>query len=183
MAMKMVLNDEQRKLVEDNHALIIGYASKHNLDIDDWYDILALALCEAAFYYDESKGYLFSTFAFKCMNGDVYKEMVSKTKKIENISEIVSINFENCDDDGNWYDFSDLIPDMNQDTEGYVVSKITVDNLNKQFDEKSKKIINLLLSGCTQSAIARRMGVSRQRCSAMVNQIREQYNSLLLQEG
>ena len=62
----MKLNDEQRKLVADNHKLIYFYAHKHNVDVDEYYDLLALALCQAAYNYDKTKG-AFSTIAIRTM--------------------------------------------------------------------------------------------------------------------
>lgn len=178
MAISMTLNDEQRKLVEDNHALIPWYIKRRNLDFDDWYDILALSLCKAAFYYDESKGSTFSSFATRCMDCDVHIEMRCRSRRIESSEDILSLDFEYCDDDGDCYDFSELIPDITSDTESYVISKITIDNLNKHLDNRSKYIIGMLSAGRNQATIARNLGISRQRCSVLIGKLKEQYISL-----
>lgn len=60
------LTNDERELVEKNHNLIYWYANSHNLDLNDYYDILAIALCKAAIGYDSSKG-AFSTYATRCL--------------------------------------------------------------------------------------------------------------------
>ena len=46
--MSIQLNDEQRKLVADNHNLIYQYLIDNNLPQDEYYDIAAIGLCKAA---------------------------------------------------------------------------------------------------------------------------------------
>ena len=64
------LDDKQRQLVSDNHSLIYSYAKSKNLYLDEYYDLLAIALCKAAKSFDESRT-KFSTFAYKCMENEV----------------------------------------------------------------------------------------------------------------
>ena len=40
----MKLNDEQRGVVEENHQLIYWYAHRRHLDLEEWYDLLAIRL-------------------------------------------------------------------------------------------------------------------------------------------
>ena len=61
----MKLNDEQRKLVADNHNLIYQYLIDNNLPQDEYYDIAAIGVCKAAMGYDASKGINFSTCVHK----------------------------------------------------------------------------------------------------------------------
>lgn len=49
------LNDEQKKLVEENHNLIYWYCHKNNLSVDEYYDMLAIELCKAVQTYDSTK--------------------------------------------------------------------------------------------------------------------------------
>lgn len=60
------LSDEQRDFVAQNHKLIYSFAIRHNIDIEEFYDLLAIALCMAAIGYDESMG-CFSTYAYASM--------------------------------------------------------------------------------------------------------------------
>lgn len=49
------MNDEQRKLVENNHNLIYAILHKYNLPIDEYYDVAAIGLCKAAITFDAEK--------------------------------------------------------------------------------------------------------------------------------
>lgn len=59
----MKLTEEQRKIVEDNHNLIYGYCYKYNLNVEEYYGDLAIALCEAAQTYKEEKS-KFTTYVY-----------------------------------------------------------------------------------------------------------------------
>lgn len=176
----MTLNSNQQQLVADNHGLIAGYAKTHNLDLEDWYGVLAIGLCKAAFYYDESKGAAFSTLAFKCMNNVVWRTYQSNKNNIENNSEILSLDFESADSDGNRCDLGDLIPDINADTERCVTEKITVENFKASLSEREKYIINMLDRGCKSAEIAKELGISRQRCSVLIDRLRKRYCNLFI---
>lgn len=42
------MTDEQKQLVEQNHNLIYFYLYRHNLSIEEYYDVAAIGLCKAA---------------------------------------------------------------------------------------------------------------------------------------
>lgn len=71
--MSIQLNDEQRKLVADNHNLIYQYLIDNNLPQDEYYDIVAIGLCKAALKYDTSKG-AFSTYVYKTVRNIINNE-------------------------------------------------------------------------------------------------------------
>ena len=53
------LNDEQRKLIEDNYSLIWHLHEKYFTkfkDFDTYMDLGRMAICKAALKWDESKG-------------------------------------------------------------------------------------------------------------------------------
>ena len=53
--MSLKLNDEQRKLVEQNHNLIYSAMTKCGIrrqDFDDYYGFASIGLCKAAIDYD-----------------------------------------------------------------------------------------------------------------------------------
>ena len=83
------MTEEQKKLVEDNHNLIYFVLHKHNLPIDEYYDILAISLCKSGIHYDENKS-KFSTFAVYNMEQDLKMEFrrneALKRSKYEKIS-------------------------------------------------------------------------------------------------
>lgn len=59
-----MLTKEEREIVEDNHDLIYMVADCMELDIDDYYGLLAIALCHAAQKYKKRKrAYDFTDYA------------------------------------------------------------------------------------------------------------------------
>ena len=81
--MSIQLNDEQRKLVADNHNLIYQYLIDNNLPQDEYYDIAAIGLCKAALKYDTSKG-AFSTYVYRAIRNNISKEKVTEKRHTVN---------------------------------------------------------------------------------------------------
>lgn len=70
----MKLNDEQRKLVEQNHNLIYSAMRKFGIrrqDFDDYYGFAAIGLCKAAIDYDKTRSKSFSTYAYLCIQNEI----------------------------------------------------------------------------------------------------------------
>ena len=76
------LTPAQQKLVEDNHNLIYWFMNRRGLYTDEYYDLIAIALCRAAQDFNESKGTAFTTYAAKCMEHELYDywTMISRKK-------------------------------------------------------------------------------------------------------
>lgn len=73
--MNKTLTPAQQKLAEDNYGLVFSFLNDHGLNsdaVEDWHGIAAVALCNAAMTYDESRGIAFSTYAYKCMENDFF---------------------------------------------------------------------------------------------------------------
>jgi RNA polymerase sigma factor (sigma-70 family) len=146
----VILNDKQQKLVESNHNLIYYYAHEHDISIDDYYDVLALALCKAAYNYNHKKG-AFSTFAMKCMKNELLQiyEKASAKKRIpsdkmshyDNLWEIN--NFDNID-------FSTESNVISKEVTNHVISKIS-----KLLNNNEKNVLFLLLHGYKINEIAK----------------------------
>ena len=67
------LNDEQRKLIEDNYSLIWHLHEKYFTkftDFDRYMDLGRMAICKAALKWDESKG-TFGTYLFWVLRSEV----------------------------------------------------------------------------------------------------------------
>jgi len=58
----MKLTPEQSQIVADNHDLIYWYANMKHLDCEEWYDLLAIALCQAVIKHDPQRGTLATYF-------------------------------------------------------------------------------------------------------------------------
>lgn len=98
---------EYRRLIEENHNLIYAFMQKHHLS-EDWYGDCAVGLCKAAKIFDESKGYKFSTVAYRIM----YNEMAMRYRDHEN-KRIPAASLNSLISDDSDDEYNSLIPDRN----------------------------------------------------------------------
>lgn len=149
----MKLNDEQRKIVTENHNLIYSFCIKRGLSIDEWYDFLAIVLCKAVINHNPEKSKL-STFVYACMNNAVNSELLKINKKANiPICEIDNIFLENYDDVG-----------IND-----VINKIS---------KTQKRIIKMKMLGYTQKEISNTLNISQAQVSRLIWDIKRRLNYL-----
>lgn len=164
----MRLNEEQKKLVEENHNLIYWFAKKYHVPIEEYYDVLAQGLCMAAYHYDPSKC-SFSTYAYLCMNTEMHVEYRKTLRKSE-IPQGNIFHYENA------WQLSDLIP-TNEKTENKVIDRISYENLisllNDILNDKDKEVLSYILNGLTMREIAKIEGTSHQAIHNRMKKIRE----------
>jgi RNA polymerase sigma factor (sigma-70 family) len=160
-----LLTAEQQKLVEDNHNLIYGYCQMHRISPDEYYDLLAIELCEAAQNYDDSKGN-FSTVAYKYMENALrlnhlynHRQMrdpaniaISLDEPLSNNSEFSAIIGYDCD-------FTDV-------EAREFVSRLTA---------REKFVLSMLLQGAQRSEIMEALGKSHTTVHKIRTKIREKF--------
>jgi RNA polymerase sigma factor (sigma-70 family) len=111
------LTKEQQDLVERNHQLIYGFASKYKIDPEENYDILAIGLCNAALTFDRTRGYSFSTLAYKCMLNEICR-IKRDDKRVKEIPKYAIVPFAeihpNSDEltQGNYLDSNSIVTDF-----------------------------------------------------------------------
>lgn len=150
----MKLTEEQKKMVEENHNLIYWYMAKYNLEISEYYDLLAIELCYAVVHYDESRGSFSNYFKMRA-DGIIYKEYrKSKAQKREHISVPLLDNLHTLTDD---VDLTDMI--------GFK------DLLEGEYGE----IVKLRIEGYNQAEIAEMMGTNQSKISKILKQLRDDY--------
>lgn len=172
-----MLTKVQQQLVTDNHSLIYGYADKHKLDLDEFYGILALALCKAAQHFDESKG-KFSTVVYTCMGNAVrnyYKAKENKSKL-----PLVYLDADYTDNDSENELLSNVITSFelqpDQEVEGNVIGQILLAMLS----DKEREIVEDRLKGMTEKQIAQKMGCTHQNVHSWINKIRKKWTKFYL---
>lgn len=169
--MSKTLNKEQQELVEKNHNLIYEFAKNKGLAIDEYYDILAIGLCQAASAYDENRG-RFSTIAYHSMNNILKQHYrhISRQRAIPE-NKIVSYNAQAGDEDID-KSYIDAIADdcCVQDT---VISNITTERIVDTLNDKEKMIAKLFMEGMTHSEISVKLGCSRQNITYYAQQMRK----------
>lgn len=188
------LNDEQRKLVEDNYSLIFYVMGKYNftkqIEYEDCYGALAEGLCSAAASFDSSKGVSFASYAFKCMVNAVlmFKRKNDRPKEFSIISIDSPIN-----DDGTIL-VVDTIPNgVNhaEDVENSEVIRMVLSDTKEKWDGIAQRwkgtnaygILMLSAEGMKQVDIASKVGVTRSAVSHSLKSIKKDLSNRLAREG
>lgn len=149
---------------------------KYHLDVEEWYDIVAIGLCKAANTYNNDKSE-FSTYAYKCMYTTIIME-----KRKENAMRIIPQNqivyYENqvseSSKENDTSTFLNYIPSK-QDVENETISTILLNNIENELVGNKKKVFILLKEGYTQCEISKIIGISKQRISKIKQEITEKY--------
>lgn len=168
--MSQTLNEQQRKLVEDNHNLIYSFMNSRHLstdDIEDWYGVVAIALCKAAMTYDDSRDIKFATYAYRCMQNAVSHQ------KRHNANQIVPAFSLDDTVDGVGSTIGEIVADR-QDPFFDVYVKDALEAATKHMDDRNKRIVDMVIrQGYDQSAVAKHYGISRQRVSEIIKPVLE----------
>jgi RNA polymerase sigma factor (sigma-70 family) len=151
---KLKLTQEESKIVEDNHNLIYWVANKLNLDLEEWYGLLAIELCIAVKKHKPEKGSLSNYYLLRC-RGLRYKE-IKKLQSLKN--EHISINY-----------IEGMYPctDYGSIEENY--------EINEWLNNDKYGILEMKADGYTQKEIAKELGVSQSYVSKVLKKIREEY--------
>ena len=173
------LTEQQQELVEKNHNLIYGFANRHKLPIDEYYDILAIGLCKAAQKYNNGNG-VFSTFAYTCMKNVLFNYW-KKNNAMGAIpdNKIVSYDTPNLFDNvssNNGYINCLVGSDYTCDT---AMSNMMYESFCDLLTDSEKIIVKLLMDSIPQIQIAERMGYTRQSVGYYISQIRKKLTKYL----
>lgn len=177
--MSKSLTKIQQNLVTKNHNLIYEFAKKKHLPIEEYYDILAIGLCEASKIYDCNSGE-FSTIAFRCMGAELndHYKFINRGKRIP---EDMILSYDapsGGDDSDSKTNFLDNFTD-NRCVHDIVASSIMSEILINLLSDKEQIVARLLANGINQSDIARRIGCKRQTVQYYITQIRKKWNTYL----
>lgn len=169
------LNEEQKVLVENNHGLIFKFAKDRDIDIEEYYGLLAIGLCKAALIFDESLGFKFSTIAFRCMYREyrTFIQYLFRDKMVPQY-EIISYNTGLNYLEGDEY-YSDLmIEAINNNLSDY--SRVNVENFYSHLSDKEKFVLNKILCGYKEREVAVILGCTKQNVGYIKTKIKDKYN-------
>ena len=79
--MEQRLNTEQQKLVAEHHDVIYKVLGRCNLNIDEYYGIASVALCNAAIGWTDNGTATFETFATVCIKHAIANEIRRQSSK------------------------------------------------------------------------------------------------------
>lgn len=148
---------DRDKFIMENHNLIYSFAKRNHLDLEEYYDLLAIALIKAVDNYKEETGVKFSTYAYIIMRNHVSTNITKR--KRDSLGYASSLDNLVCEDTN----FIDIIPNEEETKEIVLIPK--------HLTNKEKEVLNYYLQGHTQREISKFMGIHLVR-------VREIYTSL-----
>lgn len=152
---------DQQRIVSENHNLIYSLANKKSINLDEYYDVLAIGLCKAAIAFDNTKG-KFSTLAYTVMLNE-YKQELRKQQNERAIPQDKLLSFDvpiQTDQDSQFASFADVIPDNNVQVEQEAIHALTYKSLSSKLKPDEQVIFAILLDDKNQSEIASELGGS-----------------------
>lgn len=169
------MNDNQRKLVEDNHNLIYHYLHSHRLGMNetvDWYGVAALALCDAAMTFDESRGVKFSTYAYKVIDNNVINTM---RKEHRNVIPVIRLEDRSRSSDNESLSLADCVADDHNDFE-LIEIEDAIEKAMKSMSERDRQIVtDIVFNEKTEGEVAAKFGLSRQTVGIVMRKFRRRY--------
>lgn len=162
------MTEEQKKLVEENHNLIYSCLRRNGWQVEEYYDVAAIALCNAAMNYNSEHGSPFVTYAWSCMMYAVFKEIdkANCDKRIpsDKLSSINRVMYNN--EHGEQVEFLEIVR-SNDDLENDSILRASVDEFlnNEKMTDRDREICKLLIMGYEHTEIAKMYGCSRSNIS------------------
>lgn len=175
------MTPEQQELVEKNVGLIDKMLWKCKIrDHDDFWDIGAIALCQAAIDYDpkKSKQGGFEYYAVYRIGYALNEAIAADRKKREN--ELTGcFFFSNLSSD--MWDGKELPldPPSNQNVEADVIFKLCTEEIERSLTPAQKEVYDLAKIGVSCSDIARKLGISRQAAHNRLSFVRRKIERVL----
>lgn len=156
------LTDKERQMVEDNEKLIYWYASKKNLDIDEWYGLLAIELCKTVRKYNPNRGSLSTYFKLRA-DIMVYRKM----KEMYRSGELYDYEIDESQHEDESVEVFDKVD-----------SDIVLEDLMKSLEtDRDRMIIKMKLDGYTQREIAEETGLTQQGVGWVLKKVRERLDT------
>ena len=153
------LTEEEAKMVEDNEKLIYWYAHLKNLDLDEWYGLLAIELCKTVRKYNPTRGGLANYYKLRS-DIMVYRQLQQKFRNGE---------VEEYDVDETQHgEISDLYEAVDVDTVFHA-------KLGELSSDLHRDVILLKAEGYTQKEIAELLDLTQGGVSWIIKKVREQF--------
>lgn len=138
--------DEKDLFFINNSRLVAFEVRKISGESDIIYEELMstglIGLHKAIKHYDKNKGYVFASFAARCIRNEILM-FLRKEKKHKNIS---SLNYVLYEDDNSNLTIEDTICDSNSNPVEDVYKKIMFDKVTRLFPELTELDVNILIN-------------------------------------
>lgn len=171
-----IITPEQQKLAEENHRLIYEFIKIHQLDKEEYYDLLAISLCKAAIHYN--KEYAFSTYAFKIMLNDLrmtYRNKIATKRVPDYMIKSFSDSIEYGSKDET-FEYETTIKSWHN-TENEALLKVSIEEYMKTIPLRDRKVLIMRMNGYDYQYIADQIGISRALVNRIVNRLKKHLTS------
>lgn len=169
----MKLNDEQRKLVEDNIKLVYYTIQlvKGNINNIDLIEAGYIGICKAALYYNPYNNITFATYAISCIKHEIFHQYHHNSSYNERINNnLISLNSFVKTDDESKVELIECIQDTKNQYDNFEIKsyiKQIFQLLNN--DEYAKEIILGYINGKSFKQIAKDRNTTHQAVSDKFN--------------
>ena len=140
-----ILTDQQRRMAEQNHGLIVSFIRKNRLDFDEYYGDLAETYCVAIASYDPSKGRL-STYVFVSLGNKLKNIYCSRSFEKTIPAELLVSLDEPVTAYGRTYTHADIICDHGVNVESEVQLRMAWEQMLKEFTPFEKELLNNIIN-------------------------------------
>lgn len=165
------LTEEQQAFAEEHANLIYGFLRKHNLPIDEFYGICAVAFVESVKRFDSSRGTAFSTYCYSAMSMKMQAEYTRKKRKGCLDVTVLSLNTP-VYGTNTLLQFQDMVPDST-DYISYIDCSESVRTAISKMGHDEKLVLNLHLKGRDQRSIGKKVGVSQTQVSRIIKRAKK----------
>lgn len=157
-------------LGEDNHNLIYWFLHKRNLNIEEWYDIIAIGYVKGLNSYNPNIGNTFATYVTKCMSMEYNMELRGRlsNKRAANTNCVSLNNNISNKEDG-------IIPFVDVLSEDPDTTVVWVEEFLQTLNPKERDIIQSLLGGYTKREPAIKYGCTPTWIGEIVRKVGRKY--------
>ena len=177
------LSNKQQELVTKNYGLIGEFCRINHINMEDYSDVLSIALCESALSYDETRGGIkFSTYAFAQMKRK-YIDVIRNENCLKHIPKDKMVSgdaLKNSEEE----DMGTLFDSINaiDNVEDIVICRDMVAQIrksNKVLTERQKQLLDYMLIGLDNKQAQIIMQVSLRRVEMIKSDIRNRIGKFL----
>lgn len=171
------LTPEQRKLAEKHHNLIFYFMKRKRLDQEEFYDILAIALCKAARLYDPSE-YTFATYCYRCFENALRMHIRDNKRRVQS-TPFSAFEIHNDSDD-----IDNVIEETAECEEALqsfdeLETRMALEGFVSRIPENLRQVLELHLKEYTQQQIAEILGITQPQVSRRLARIRMLYKKYI----
>lgn len=169
-----IYKNELDYFITQNHNLIYSFLRHHNLNIEDYYDIVAIGLVKAAQTFQEEKSSKFSSYAYFVMWNEIKSEWRKNSAQHREIQKYLisyNQNIKNNNEDGKTI-LLDCLPNINCNVENEIIIKTVVENFVKKIKNPNhKKIFYMHISGYKQREIAEEINQTQSNVNRIIKDL------------